>query len=217
MIEIYIINLNKREDRWNKITQKINKFNKFNMIRIEAIEDNINGAIGCFKSHQKCVQKAKDEKLNKILVIEDDCDILNMQIDDFYNILKQLDIFLDECKNWNMFYGAGNKIRIENIIQHTKSFNFVVNSQEKKFDIYETNFLKTAHFVWYNNLIYNWILSLNPNENYPIDKVWHGKFNCLIIVPFITTQYDDYSNIENKKCSYTKSLKKYEKKLLKKL
>jgi GR25 family glycosyltransferase involved in LPS biosynthesis len=214
-MDIYVINLKKRTDRWEKI---LNKFNYFNLIRIEAIEDNVNGAIGCFKSHQKCIQQAKQNNLKKILVIEDDCDILNLLADEFVNIVKKLDKWLDELDGWKIFFGAGNKIKSEHIIGKIpyEQFNFV-NSNGESFQIYETNFLKTAHFVWYNHLVYDWVLSLNADFDYPIDKIWHNKFNCLIIVPFITTQHDDYSDIENKKCSYTKSLKRYERRLIKNL
>jgi GR25 family glycosyltransferase involved in LPS biosynthesis len=212
-MNIYIINLKKRKDRWDKINQKFGNY--FNLIRVEAIEDNVNGAIGCFKSHQKCISIGKNNNLKKILVMEDDCDVMNVNIEEFQCVINNLDIYLSKLENWKIFYGAGNKIKINNIIKTNPPEEFVyVNSNDNIFRIYETNFLKTAHFVWYNNKIYDWILNLNSELDYPIDKVWHGKFNCLVIIPFISTQYEDYSDIENKKCSYTNSLKRYERRLL---
>lgn len=206
-MDIYVINLEKRKDRWDKIKSK---FKELNLIRVEAIENNIDGSIGCFQSHQKCIKIAKDKNLNKILVIEDDCDIMNLNTNEFIYLLKELDIFLNNLENWNILYGAGNKLKYENIIN---KISFETNLK-KKFNIYEINFLKTSHFVWYNNTIYDLILNLDANKTNPIDRFWHGKFNSLVIIPFITTQIDDFSDIEKKKCSYTNSLKRYEKRLI---
>lgn len=212
-MNIYIINLKKRKDRWDKIYKKFFKY--FNLIQVEAIEDNVNGAIGCFKSHQKCISIAKNNNLKNILIMEDDCDIMNVNMEDFIYVINNLDIYLSNLENWKIFYGAGNKLKINNITNIISPEEFVyVDSNNNIFRIYETNFLKTAHFVWYNNNIYDWILNLNAEIDYPIDKVWHGKFNCLVIIPFISTQYEDYSDIENKKSSYTNSLKRYERRLL---
>lgn len=207
-MDIFVINLNKRIDRWEKI--KI-KFSLLNLIRIEAIEE-INGVVGCFKSHQKCIELAKKNKLKKILVFEDDCELLNIELNDFKLLLEKTNEFLDGLEEWKILYGAGNKLKYSNL---QKKIVDLMKINGKNYSIYSADFLKTAHFVWYNNLIYDWVLNLNSYESGPIDKIWHGKFNCLIIIPFLCTQSDDYSDIENKYCSYTASLKRYEKRLLK--
>jgi GR25 family glycosyltransferase involved in LPS biosynthesis len=211
-MDIYVINLNKRIDRWEKIS-KI--FNKFNLIRVEAIEDNIDGAVGCFKSHQKCIEQAKKLNLNKILVFEDDCDLLNIEIENFYNLILKLNDFLNSFKDWKMFYGCGNKLMYKNLKKKICTIN--LNEICNEYTIYECDFLKTTHFVWYNNVIYDWVLNLDPYIDKPIDKIWHGKFDCLIIIPFITTQSDDYSNITKNKCSYNSSIKRYERRIIKRI
>ena len=230
-MDIYVINLKHREDRWNKLLNiwKNTELFSINLIRVDAIYNKDNGAIGCFQSHQKCIEIAKTNGLKKILVIEDDCvpinynninDNINDNIDDmgiFYDKILKLNDILDNIGNWNILYGAGNKIRVNNIIKKIIYDDENINNEKNintMFDIYETIFLKTAHFVWYNNSVYDYILNLNSYIDYPIDKCWHNKFNVLIIIPFITTQYDDYSDIENKKCSYTKSIKRYERRLI---
>jgi len=211
-MNIYVINLEKRKDRWEKIK---NKFEGFNLIRIDGIETLSNGSIGCFKSHQKCIEIAKTNILPNVLVFEDDCEILNLDLIDFISLVHKLNEFLSNLKNWNIFFGAGNKIKSEDIVSKISHEQFTyTDSKEKLFQIYETKFLKTTHFVWYNHSVYDWILNLDPVTSYPIDKVWHGKFNCLVIIPFISTQSSDYSNIENKDCSYTDSIKRYERRLI---
>lgn len=209
-MEIFVINLDKRKDRWELIK---NKFIGLNLIRISAIENITNGVIGCFESHQKCIKLAKDKKLNKILVFEDDCDIINLNLNEFIDLLKKIENYLNIIKDWNVFYGAGNKLRYENIIEKKHT----INISNTEYNIFEVNFLKTAHFVWYNSNIYDWFLEQNAYDNIPIDKIWHNKFNCLVIIPFITTQTSSYSDIEKKNCNYTISLKRYERKLIKNL
>ena len=46
--------------------------NDFNLIRVDAIK-HTNGHIGCFLSHKKCLQIAKELGLKNIIVMEDDC------------------------------------------------------------------------------------------------------------------------------------------------
>jgi GR25 family glycosyltransferase involved in LPS biosynthesis len=210
-IYVYVINLNRRIDRKLKIIELYDEL--FNLFFVDAIEDDDDGAIGCFKSHQKCIEIAKKNNLEKILVMEDDCNIDNLTSNEFKKIISQLDEYLSKKNDWTIFYGAGNKIRYDNIVKKYTDFIFI-DEKNNKFELYEVNFSKTAHFVWYNSKIYDWILGLNPILDNPIDKIWHGKFNCIIILPFITSQFTDYSDIEKKQCIHKKSLKRYERRIL---
>ncbi len=206
-LDIYVINLNKRQDRMEKIYNRFQSH--FNIIRVEAIE-NENGALGCFLSHQKCIRIAKELGLSNILVLEDDCEPL-ISIDLFEKQLVQIKNYLDSKDDWNIFLGCANKIRYSNILSK------IPDSKLDGFNLYIVNFGKTAHLIWYNNKTYDYYLGLTYSENLPIDRVWHGVFNAIVIIPFITTQSDDYSDIENKSCSYTQSIKRYERKLLNEL
>lgn len=69
MIDLYVINLDKRSDRWEKINHI---FKNFNLVRVSAVEHN-EGYIGCFMSHQKCLRYAKEHNMDYIIVLEDDC------------------------------------------------------------------------------------------------------------------------------------------------
>ena len=70
MLDIYVINLSERTDRWEQIITELGT--DFNLIRVNAVKHEI-GTIGCFMSHQKCIQIAKDNGLSSIIVAEDDC------------------------------------------------------------------------------------------------------------------------------------------------
>ena len=70
----YIIHLNHDKKRKEKIIKQFSDY--FNLNFIEGIIDE-NPKKGCFLSHLKCIQIAKEKKLDYIIVLEDDCIIKN--------------------------------------------------------------------------------------------------------------------------------------------
>ena len=86
--DTYVINLNHRVDRWNKI---INNFAKkatcLNPIRFEALQGQP-GWKYCALSHLALVNMAKENDLPYIIVSEDDTDIVSDSFDsDWKNIM----------------------------------------------------------------------------------------------------------------------------------
>lgn len=214
-IDIYVINLSKRPDRlehFNKTFQ-----NHFNIIRIEAIE-NKDGAYGCFLSHIKCIKLAKDLGLKNIIVMEDYCVPFD-SIDIFYQKVHQIKNFLDNFDDFNIFLGCANKLKHSDIVYKFPNTN-IVNSDsdsDPDSDLYLISHGKTTHFIIYNHKIYDFYLNSTYSVEKSIDKVWHGQFNAITILPFICSQINDYSDIENKLCSYSESFLRYQRKLLKSL
>jgi GR25 family glycosyltransferase involved in LPS biosynthesis len=81
--KIVYINLNKREDRKEKITKELDEFG-LQYERFEAIEIPGSG-LGCALSHLKVLENAKnDETVNNILILEDDF-IFLVTKEEFYN------------------------------------------------------------------------------------------------------------------------------------
>lgn len=189
MIDIYVINLKKRTDRLNRVKKD---FANYNLIIIEAIEDiNQEGWKGCFKSHQKVIQLAKEKKLPYIIVIEDDCKIVN-EITFDTNLKQILDWLENNMGEWNIFLGGVTKVwNYKNIIE--------LDNNLKLLSINEG---KTAHFVIYNSNCYDYYLGIEPEQDIPIDKYWHNKLTGIVSIPFLAIQYTDYSDIENKEVNY---------------
>lgn len=203
MIDIYVINLKKRTDRLERVKKD---FAKYNLIMVEAIEDK-EGWVGCFKSHLKCIELAKEKKLPYIIVIEDDCRIVSETTFDT-NLKLILNYLEDNMGEWNIFLGG-----VTRVWEYNKCTE--LNDDLKLLYINEG---KTFHFVIYNSNCYDYWLNLKPIV--PIDKCWHHKLVGIISIPFVVTQYTDYSDIENKKVNYdsrfdsieknfTQMLKKY--------
>lgn len=192
MFDIYVINLEERTDRLEKIKEI---FKDFNLIRINAIKHE-NGAIGCFLSHIECIKIAKQNNLKNIFVIEDDC-IPYYTETNFVNRLCKVKKILDEYEDWDIFLGSTNHVFAQDVI-------------EKK-NILEIFFLKmirgsSAHMICYNQKVYDTFINANPYTDGPVDKFWINKFTAIVPIPFIASQNEGFSNILNKNISYKKRI-----------
>ena len=187
MIDIYVINLKKRTERLNRVKKD---FANYNLIIIEAIEDmNQEGWKGCFNSHLKIISIAKEKKLPYIIVIEDDCKIID-EITFDINLKQILNWLENNMEEWNIFLGGVTKVwNYNKLIQ--------LDNDLKLLSINEG---KTTHFIIYNSNCYDYYLSLD--SNIPIDKCWHNKLIGITSIPFIAIQYSDFSDIENKEVNY---------------
>ena len=184
-----ILNLEKRTDRWEKIQKN---FKDFKILRIDAVKKT-NGAIGCFKSHQKAIQLAKDLNMEKIFVLEDDC----IPCENFKERFKVIKKYLDSNNNWDLYLGGG-------IINGPFKKNGWENNFKEYINYKNENLVRIsksyeAHFICYNKSVYDYFLNIK-RYRHPIDKVWNigykmPKLNALISYPFIAVQDVGWSDI----------------------
>jgi hypothetical protein len=179
MLDLYVINLRHRNDRLEKMKTL---FKDFNLITVDAIE-HTNGQIGCFLSHKKCIQLAKDNNMKNIIVIEDDCEPIN----NFNNRIIEIKKYLDSYRNWDLFIGGGF---------HICPFHIKGKLDTTIDNLYKINGGYCLHFVIYNHTSYDYFLQQDEN-NSPIDHVWQDRLTCIVPLPFIASQLDTFSNISN--------------------
>ena len=197
-MDFYVINLKERDDRLKDIK---NEFYNYNLKIINA-EKNIEGWKGCFESHKKCIKHAIENKIDYIIVLEDDC-IKTEYFD------KKIKIILEYLKNnknkWDIFLGGVTSV-YDNIEKEYL---------DKDIGLIYLNYSKTSHFIIYNSSCYN--IMLNKNINIPIDKsIWlENKLKIVSIIPFIAKQKIDYSSIEKKNVNYNSRFEAAENYLLK--
>lgn len=202
MLDIYVINLKERDDRWEHIVKTFGK--DFNLIRVDAIKHE-NGHIGCFLSHKKCLEIAKEKGLQNIIVMEDDCTINPSYEKFFIKRIEQIKNYLNLFKDWDIFLGGINgtepndivkKIdcEVKNLIQITKAY--------------------TTHFMIYNNSSYDFFLNFDETKGIPIDCVWHNKLVALTVLPFLASQLPGHSDIINTHTNYYRKIKNTQNKLL---
>lgn len=199
MIDIFVINLEKNKDRKQFIIDSYDKY--FNLHFIDAVYDKT-PAKGCFLSHIKCVQHAKDNNMEYIIVMEDDCQNRN---DNFANELEDILIYLKQNKEkWDIFLGGTTNVYPHNIIQK-ESFN------NMNFCYLKKGF--TTHFIIYNSKCYDFFLNRSEFKGTPIDRIWEHKLIACVKVPFIFFQKPCYSDIQSRNIDYTKALLKAENRL----
>lgn len=172
----YIINLKSRVDRYKHIVNEVRKIPTLQYQVVDAIYDS-NGAIGCFKSHKKCIQLAKNNNLQHVLILEDDAVFSN-------NANSILDICMQELKHtkFDMLYlGANLQSVATKFTDHTLKLTAAY----------------TTHAYIINHSLYDIILSSEITK--PIDVLYYelmSHYNVLMCDPIIAYQLPSHSDIE---------------------
>jgi glycosyl transferase, family 25 len=203
---IYFINLKHRTDRKKKFIQEIKKLDSlenhsFKHTRIDAIKD-IEGSIGCGKSHIKALQKAKQNNLPYVIIMEDDINIKTHEIEKCFKILKDLE-------EWDVFIlsGHGKKKKINDDVSKA------IGIQTTGMYIIKNNYYDTLINCFQESVDRMTELKKqkkNINEpRWAIDMNWkllQKKDNWLILNKNLGIQRANYSDIENKIVNYSNML-----------
>ena len=193
----FYINLESRQDRRVHVEEQLKSVgiqsNRFNAIKLP------NGALGCSISHLKCLEIAKENNWDHILIVEDDIKFLNSGL-----FISQFNRFLYLHSDWDVVLIAGNNLPPHTIIDDTCAK--VTQCQTT------TGYIVKSHY--YDTLIDNirrGITNLikEPNKHvlYAIDKYWfklQQKDNWFLIIPLTVTQREDYSDLEKRQTNYTR-------------
>jgi GR25 family glycosyltransferase involved in LPS biosynthesis len=193
----FYINLDTRPDRKSHVEKQLETIGiqaqRFNAIKLK------NGALGCSMSHLKCLETAKQNNWDHVVIVEDD--ILFTKPDLFK---KQLSFFFKNHDNFDVILLAGNNAS-RDYIKVDHSCVKVYNCQTT------TGYLVKSHY--YDTLIQNYkdgiqkLLKEPENHKlYAIDKYWfqlQEKDDWYLIVPLSVVQREDYSDIEKRPTNYT--------------
>lgn len=192
----FYINLEHRTDRKEHVEKELKNLGiqatRFNAIKMT------NGAIGCSMSHLKILEDAKKNKLEHVLIIEDDIKFLHPEL--FKN---QFNKFIElHGNNWDVILFAGNNMPPYDKIDDTC---VKVNRCQTT-----TGYLVNGHYI--NVLASNVKMGLTnllnkPDEKsmFAIDKFWfvlQGASKWYLITPLTVVQREDYSDIEKKITNY---------------
>lgn len=200
---VVCINLPSRSDRkLNFITQckkyNLGNFEFFNAIDGNSLSNNhyplLNGAYGLILSNIEILKNAKNDKLNNILIMEDDCV--------FSDEITKIDSYLEQLpSDWDMFYLGGN----HNIGWGNTPPPYEVNEM-----IVKLHNTFTTHFVAINSKLFDVLIDELSTFSYPIDVIYtkiQKKYNVYCTKITITTQLEGFSNIENKFVNYSNVIK----------
>ena len=205
---IFYINLAHRADRKAHVETQLAKiglqgFQRFNAIKME------NGAVGCSMSHLKLLQQALKDKLDHILIVEDDIEFLDPEL-----FRTQLDRFFKEQSLWDVVLFAGNNMPPYETVDETCVK--VTRCQTT------TGYLVNGHYIekLMNNVkmgLTNLLRDPTNHTQFAIDKHWFAlqeKDNWFLITPLTVVQREDYSDIEKRVINYQESMTDLDKKEL---
>ena len=114
--KVYCINLDKRSDRWGKVSKIFVDNNIDGVERYSAVDGNslnvdnitynkslLKGELGILETHIKLIKEAKEQKLKSILIMEDDV-YFTKEIEKFDDYMSHVP------NNWDMLFVGGNHL-----------------------------------------------------------------------------------------------------------
>lgn len=190
------INLKHRTDRLEHVQIEFHKMG-IKAERVNAIRPK-SGAIGCTMSHIKCLELAKKREYEYVFICEDDITFTNPEL-----LKENMKKFVENKEiNWDMLIIGGN-----NVPPYQQLSNYcarVFNCQTT------TGYIVKKSF--YEPLIQNFKegvqqLVSNPGNTkmFALDIYWKRlqmQYFWYMITPPTVTQYENYSDIENKQTNY---------------
>jgi len=203
----FYINLETRPDRKSHVEKQLKSIGvlaeRFNAIKLK------DGALGCSMSHLKCLELAKANGWDHLLIVEDD--ILFTEPDLFKT---QINTFFQKQSDFDVVIIAGNII--PPFKKMDDSYVKIHNCQTT------TGYLVKSHY--YDTLIHNYkeginLLIKDPFNRviYAIDKYWfqlQERDNWYLITPLTVVQREDYSDIEKRPTNYKRLMLDMEKEWL---
>jgi glycosyl transferase family 25 len=196
--KVLYINLDSRPDRKTHILNELSKIGVSDPLRFAALQMK-NGAIGCTMSHIKCLEMAKQEKWEHVMICEDDA-----VFSDPHTLLQCMRHFRENMKHekWDvLLIGANNVPPYVKICDH---YIRVSNAQTT------TCYIVNSHY--YDTLISNFregVLCLMKEpynkKKYALDIHWKSLqkiHQWFLLIPLTVYQKEDYSNIEERHVDY---------------
>jgi len=183
-IKIFVINLDKRKDRLEKISKMLQGYN---WERIKAIETE-RGYFGCVQSHIKCLEKAIVDDLPEVIIMEDDHMFVN---ESEFKYPTECDVCLLTGKNIKGEFINENFMKISSA-RHTDCYLVKRHYYETMIECFNESLLK---------------LHKKYKHQYYIDVYWDkymSKDNFICLRKLIGCQREDFSDIQNEKVKRNK-------------
>ena len=191
----FYINLEKRKDRNEHV---LNEFKKIgiNGKRFNAVVAK-DGAVGCTLSHIRLLEIAMKEDYEQIFICEDDITFLDKE-----KLINSITKFNENIKDWDMLLLGGNVLKPYNNIN-----NYclkITNCQTTTGYIVKKKYYETLHNNYKEGLL-KLLKDPKNKREFAIDMYWkilQPKDNWYLLYPLTVTQYENYSDIEDKVTNY---------------
>jgi hypothetical protein len=199
----YCVNLDKRADRWEKVSKTFEEVGIKDVIRYSAVDGNeldltnvkynerlLKGELGILQTHLNLLQEAKDEGLKEIVIMEDDV----VFTDEFKDFDKYL---ADVPSDWDMIFVGGNHMYGDT--------PHVINDR-----VLKVNGTVAIHCIIIREPIFDVILAIASDRKKQIDNYYadiQKGYNVYSFTPNMALQYEDYSDIQGRNVNYDQFLK----------
>lgn len=182
-----LINLRHRKDRLEESKKECSKFFNTEFIVVEGIRNKETPLVGIAESHQKCIQIAKDENLDYVIIMEDDIMFTSIRA------RKYADLALTKMPaEWDILSGGffeGSR----------KKFNEFWSKAEGFYG---------AHFLIVNKTAYDKILSFDKSCH--IDAWMAKNLTCYCTNKMFTVQRDGMSDNSKKHRHWLGFIRKFD-------
>lgn len=186
--DIYCLNLRNRKDRKKRMERQARR-RRF-PVKFWRVDKNKRDPVrGCLESHVSIIRDARKRKLQAILILEDDAKLLYRRL-----------YVPTPPEEWDMLYLGGN---VQKVFDDEK-----VNTSK----YWKRAQMLTTHAYIVHSRLYNKLIEELPKYDGPIDVFYceqiHPNYQCFIVTPTIFTQFDGYSDVEERNINYDGILSK---------
>ena len=208
------INLEHRKDRLEHTIAEFAKLGVTTAERVNAIKTKV-GAVGCTLSHIRCLELAKERNYDQVFICEDDITFLNPEL-----LKENLQKFVQDAtlgNTWDVLIIGGNNVPpYDQIAEFCARVYYCQTTtgyivRRHYYDVLLENFRESA---------YQLMRSPNQAPLYALDMYWkrlQKEGRWFMITPPTVTQYESYSDIENKAVNYDHLMLDMEKKWLRRM
>lgn len=191
--KVYCINLERRNDRWEKCKKQFDKLGieveRFSAVDGSKLEYNnktlLPGEIGIIRSNLELVKKAKENNYENIFIFEDDVEFTDEFNEKFENYVEQVP------QDWCFLYLGGNHV----------GGTYPINK-----NLHKITHSFAIHAFAINNKIYDIIIEMLQKETEQVDVTYAilQKTNpSYVFIPHLAWQAEDFSDIQETNVNYT--------------
>jgi hypothetical protein len=192
MTDPYVINLEKRTDRWTDLEREWKGV--FKLTRVPAVETSP-GGVGCTLSHIKICEEAKARGDLYVLAWEDDCTPRNRHPRAIKALWEEvLPKLVQHRDQWDIVLGATSaayKGATRNPLLSTPNVT-----------VYDLPHGFTTHWTLYNESSYDKMIEWKAVREPQNDVYMFQHFRIKVVMPFLAEQRPSYSNLVNEETNY---------------